>query len=373
MKRTSLMTRLFTVFGLALLGLIVARPASAQDLSIFCSPSAFFETQAMQEVKQLEAWDRLTEKVFTKIDEEYEKAASAPGFPRNEMEEAVAEILEIIEEESEKEIDSSKDVFEIILDSCEFFHMEMEFDPETFGRDEPTVTELRISEVLNYDPEILGDMLEFADDDDYRIIETDGRDILVIKAKMKGYDERQELYCATTPIAGTDKFGVVAALDREHMQERVEQFQDEAWVEEAMAKDWPIWAIQVHQSFIEKLQNDDDEGMRKLSSKTAELIESIVLKMEDDYYSSSLSLTIELTDPSVARKVKEILEGGIAFMSLIKHDEEIPREGRILMNILSGLVVKTDNGSVGVVLTLDDPIMLELVDKVLTKAAAEVD
>jgi hypothetical protein len=190
---------------------------------------------------------------------------------------------------------------------------------------------------------------------------------------MKGYDQRQDLYCTSTPIAGTDMFGVVASLDRDQMQKRVDEFQNEARVEEAMAKDWPVWAIQVHQSFIEKLQKDEDEGMRKLSSKTAELIESIVLEMEDDAYCSSLALTVELTDPSVARKVKEILEGGVAFLSLIKNDKEIPSEGRLLLKILSDLYVKTDDGTVGVVLTLDDPIMLDLVDKVLTKAAAEVD
>jgi hypothetical protein len=326
-------------------------------------------------------YDALT----AKIDAEYDKASKKSEFPTK-----LADfLLEKVREVKGENI-SSQDVLELFADQFELIQVDA-FVKKGYDeiKNAPPFRiaflanqNIRLTFVVKFHPAELAGIIEyFKDESDkvrFELIEPDTDHFVV---KFSDPNERVSVYAGGRKIEKTDTYAVVFSGDREAVDQKLNQLQNERVQQFLFGENAPAKSLRVGRDVFDvlkqELQNKIDAGNANNGTKDAiriiEQITDINIITRDFDEKTGTQFRVTLTSEEAATNLKDLAQAGKVFLTFAAGSENVDENAKKLINLLLDTEIHQDGKILTARINWSNDSFLEIVKQGLQESIKKLE
>lgn len=384
MKRTRFFSMLSLIGGLLLVtNAVFAQPGSGRDgnfpdFSYTASPTRIVELNVVQQLINTPEFSELFDALTARIDEEYVKASNQPNFPTP----AADLILDKVREAKGKTAISSKDVIELFFSQVELIQIEAfikkAYDAGDIG---PTAKEksgeyARLTFVTKFSPSELAGLLDMV------------RNIVTVDT-IKGekddflvsvYDPSKEdkLYLGGRKIEDLDNYVIVFGLRRDLVEQKLDRMQNERGRRFLFGENAPAKSLRIGKGVFEVAEIETQKKVDAGNTKEKDMlrilkqVNSLIVVTRDFDGKTGTQLRLVLNGEDAASDLKDIANGGKAFLRFIIGSDGIDANARQLINQLLDSEIEQNEQTLSVTINWSNDQFVQLAKDAFKKIAADI-
>ena len=388
MKQTRF-ARIFSLVSCFLLAAttLFAQPPGMQggnfpDLSYTVSPSRGAQCDLAKQVMAMPEFAEFFDALTAKIDEEYIKASNQPGFPTD-----VAEyFLDKVRDAKGRNDISSKDVIELFFTEMELIQVEAFVEKAYEARlampgNEPLVIgkNARLTIVTKFSPAELSGILDFVPPFvAFEMFKTSENDFLV-SFGIPGQDD-VKLFIGGQKIEGRDDYAMVLSLNRELVEQKLTQMQNERFRQYLFGENAAIKSLIVGRSVFEvgqaEIEKKIADGIANSGDKDAlriiEQLNTFMVMTRDVEGKTTTGIRLVLTNEDAAEGLFAMANGGKALLRFLAGSDSVDDDARKLIDFVLNTEIERNRAALSATIHWSNAEFLSLLKDGFKKGVAEI-